>query len=190
MAALPDTLTADGLVLSRWDASDVDNVLDAVWASFEELRQWMDWAQRMPTREEQEAALRAGSESFDAGTGFGFVFREAATGEVVGAGGLHRRVGPGAVEIGYWVRTDRHNRGYATAATRAMTEAAFQCLDDVDRIEIHMDVANVASRRVPEKLGYRLVRTEDREKLAIGHTGRGHVWEMTRQQWQPSAGGS
>jgi ribosomal-protein-serine acetyltransferase len=123
--------------------------------------------------------------SSDAGTDFGFLFRETATGALVGGGGVHRRVGPGAVEIGYWVRSDRHNRGYATRATQAMTDAAFTFLADIDRIEIHTDRTNIASARVPEKLGYRLLRTEQREKVALGHTGDGYVWQRRRDEWTP-----
>lgn len=180
---MPDTFEAGPLTLVRWRPDDVDEVLDAVRSSFAELQQWMDWAQTMPTRVEQREALSRGQSAFDAGTDFAYLFRETPTGVLVGGGGVHRRVGPGAVEIGYWVRSDRHNRGYATTAARAMTDAAFANLPDVERVEIHMDCANVASARVPEKLGYRLIRTEEREKLALGHTGRGYVWQARRDEW-------
>ena len=180
--AMPDVLEASPLILVRWRSEDVDEVLDAVRLSFRELQQWMPWAQTVPTADEQRAVFAEGNAAFDAGIEFQFVFRESATGVVVGGGGLHRRVAPGAVEIGYWVRTDRHNRGYATMAARVMTDAAFAHLGDVDRIEIHMDSANLASARVPEKLGYRLLRTEKREKFAVA-TGEAFVWQTTRAEW-------
>jgi RimJ/RimL family protein N-acetyltransferase len=189
VAVLPDVLDASPLTLVRWRPDDVDEVLEAVQSSFADLQQWMHWAQTMPTREEQREALAEGNAAFDAGTEFGYLVRETSTGALVGGSGVHRRVGPGAVEIGYWVRSDRHNRGYATRATEAMTHAVFTYLADVDRVEIHMDCANVASARVPEKLGYRLVRTEQRQKLALGHTGRAYVWQKRRDEWTrpPSA---
>ena len=144
----------------------------------------MPWAQSLPTREEQQAVLSEGNAAFGAGTEFQFIYRETATNAVVGGGGLHRRVGPGAIEIGYWVRSDRHNRGYATTAARAMTDAAFVFLDDIDRVEIHMDAANSPSARVPEKLGYQLIRTETREKLTPANTDTTMVWQTTRSAWQ------
>ncbi len=183
VAEMPDVIETGPLVLVRWRNDDVDDVLDAVRSSFAELRQWMPWAQTVPTRDEQRATFMAGRAAFDANTEFNYVFRETATGALVGGGGLHRRVGPCAVEIGYWVRTDRHRRGYATAAARAMTDAAFAHLGDVDRVEIHMDIANIASARIPEKLGYRLLRTEERDKLAVAHTGESLVWQTTRADW-------
>jgi RimJ/RimL family protein N-acetyltransferase len=181
---MPEALPASPLILLRWRPEDADEVLEAVEASFAELQQWMDWAQTMPTLEQQRRILVEGDAAFDAGTSFGYVFREAPTGRLVGGGGVHRRVGPGAVEIGYWVRTDRHNRGYATRAVEAMTDAVFEHLADVDRIEIHMDRANVASARIPQKLGYRLLQTETRAKLALAHTGEAFVWQATRAHWR------
>lgn len=185
MADMPDVLEASPLMLVRWSLEDLDEVLEAVRSSFAELQQWMHWAQTMPTREQQREVLIKGNTAFDVGTDFGYLFRETATGLLVGGGGVHRREGPGAVEIGYWVRSDRHNRGYATRATEAMTDAAFTHLDDVDRVDIHTDCMNIASTRVPEKLGYRLLGTEPREKLALGHTGEGFMWQKRRDEWTP-----
>lgn len=180
---MPDTIQANPLVLSRWRADDLDEVLEAVQSSFHELQQWMDWAQSMASYDEQHAVLIAGHAAFEAGTEFGYVFREVSTGALVGGGGAHRRVGPGALEIGYWVRSDRHNRGYATTAVAALTDAVFDQLADVERIEIHMDCANVASARIPNKLGYDLSHTEQREKRAVAHTGHAFVWQTTRTVW-------
>src|SRR3712207_9583137 len=106
MAAMPDVLAASPLRLVRWSPADVDEVLEAVRSSFAELQQWMHWAQTMPTREQQREALAKGNVAFEAGTDFAFLFRETATGALVGGGGVHRRVGPGAVEIGYWGRSE------------------------------------------------------------------------------------
>jgi RimJ/RimL family protein N-acetyltransferase len=108
----------------------------------------MHWAHTMPTREKQGEALTESNVAFDAGTDFGYRFRETATGALLGGGGAHRGVGPGAVEIAYWVRSDRHNRGHAPRAAEATTDAAFTYLSDVDWVEIHMDCTNPASARV------------------------------------------
>jgi hypothetical protein len=69
-----------------------------------------------------------------------------------------------------------------------MTDAAFAHLLDVQRVEIHVDAANLASARIPEKLGYRRVRTEQREKLALAHTGEGYVWQVSRDEWPGQQG--
>ena len=76
-----------------------------------------------------------------------------AGGVLVGGCGLMRRIGPGGLEIGYWVHQAWTRRGLATAASAALVEAAFR-LPGVDRIEIVHDELNVASAGVPRKLGF------------------------------------
>ena len=71
----------------------------------------------------------------------------------MGSAGLHNRVGEGGLEIGYWVRSGWTGRGIAADATAALTHAAL-ALPGIDRVEICHDAANVASERIPAKLGY------------------------------------
>jgi len=89
------------------------------------------------------------------------------------------------VDIGYWIRSDRTGMGYATAAAKALTEAAFTLVPGVERVEIHMDRANEASAAVSRKLGYRLDHKEVRPIEATGHTGVGSVWVLDRPAWPP-----
>ena len=63
------------------------------------------------------------------------------------------RIGPGGLEIGYWVHHAYTRRGLATAAAAALVEQAFR-LPGVDRLEIVHDELNVASGGVPRKLGF------------------------------------
>ncbi len=154
-------------------------------ASIEDLRLWMDWAaDGVPSRSAQREAFRRGEAAFEEGTEFGYVLRELATDELVGGCALLPRVGPGGIEIGYWVRSDRHHRGYATAAARALTAAAFEWLPEVDVVEIHVDEANHASARIPAKLGYQPERREQRPRRAAGQTGTFVIWVMRRQNWE------
>jgi RimJ/RimL family protein N-acetyltransferase len=98
---------------------------------------------------------------------------------VIGGCGLMRRIGPGGIEIGYWVHVAHTRRGHATAAALALTQAAWT-LPDVARVEIHCDAANVASRAVPARLGYRLDRIDDVGVTAPGETGRSMIWIAER----------
>jgi RimJ/RimL family protein N-acetyltransferase len=155
----------------------------ALAISLSELQRWLPWAHTMPTAEDEIAVLTAGMAAFNADEEWAYMLYELESGELVGGAGLHRRVGPGAVEIGYWVRSDRTHRGYATSAARALTDAAFKHRSDIERVEIHMDQANLRSAAVPAKLGFRLEREDDREVLAVGESGRGFVWVLTRPDW-------
>jgi RimJ/RimL family protein N-acetyltransferase len=164
------------LELLRWREALLPGLSAAVAASFPELHLWMPWAATPPSDDDLRAALRTGEWAFDEDADWAYVLVEVASGEIVGAAGLHRRVGPRALEIGYWVRSDRAGRGYATAAAGALAEAAAANVPDLDRVEIHMDEANLASAAVPRKLGFRLDRREPRDVQTPGHTGVGLVW--------------
>lgn len=182
MARLPDILQAGPVELRRWRLEHLDVLIDAVTASLPQLNVWMPWATEAPRRDEYATVLSRFEASFDAGTEFVYGMFESGS-EVVGGCGLHLRGDPVVAEVGYWVRTDRQRRGYATTAARALTTAAFEHLDGVDEVHITMDEANAASAGVPSKLGYRLHREEEREVLAPGHTGRGLRWIVERASW-------
>jgi len=112
--------------------------------------------------------------------GTAFQYLILAGGEPAGSAGLMSRIGPGGLEIGYWVHPAFVNRGIATAAAAALTDAALQ-LPDIGRVEIQHDVLNLASERVPVKLGYRHVQTcPSRFELAPGDSGTSKVWRITR----------
>jgi RimJ/RimL family protein N-acetyltransferase len=180
VALLPDVLPAGAIELRRWRIGSLAALMNAIGASYPELQRWMAWAQTMPTAEQQRDVLEAGEAAFDADREWGYLLYEQSSGDLVGGAGLHRRGEPQVTEIGYWVRSDRTGRGYATATARALTEAAFSRLPDIERVEIHMDKANAASAAVPRKLGYRLDREVPRDILALAHTGTGLVWVLDR----------
>ena len=184
MSLLPDALTVAPLVLRRWDQVDLRAVMSAIEVSIDELRMWLPWAkQGVPSIESERAVLAAGAVDFDHDADWGYSIVEMDTNELVGGCGLHPRDGHTRLEIGYWVRSDRCARGYATIAARRLTDAAFEFVPEAERVEIRMDVNNVASVRVPIKLGFEFDGEELREIVTVGHTGQGLVWSTTRSRW-------
>ena len=169
---------AHGLVLRRWQTGDAPSLLAAIERSLPELRRFMPWAVENPTPASVEAYLADAWTATPPET-FGFGLFDTG-GEVIGAFGLHGRRGPGILEIGYWVRSDRTGRGYATAAARALTEVSFERFPQVGRVEIRCDPANVASAAIPPKLGYRLDRIDVVEVEAEAQTGKQQVWVLDR----------
>lgn len=119
----------------------------------------MIWADREPeTVEEVIAKLRRFRHSFDADEDWIYGIFDAKTGEVAGGSGLHRRAGPGGLEIGYWVHAERTRQGIATEVAAALTRIAFE-IHRMRWTEIRCAVSNVASAGVPKKLGYELEAT-------------------------------
>lgn len=180
---LPAVVCTERLELRRWRVDDHRALTAAISVSLDELRVWMPWARAMPTAEVERAVIEASRVRFDRGEDFEYFLFEASTAELVGAAALHLPE-PDRAEIGYWVRSDRHRRGYATEAARALTSGAFEHVPSVRAVEIRMDEANAPSAGVPSKLGYELIGEEDRDIVTPGHTGRGLVWRTTRATWQ------
>jgi len=165
------------LVVRRLLAADAPLVQTAVIESLDHLRPWMPWVANEPLTLPQRTELIAGWQAgWDTGDRAYGMF---AGGELVGMIGLHPRIGPGGLEIGYWVRAGRTGRGYATEAARRVTDIAFT-LPGVTHVEIHHDVTNLASGRVPAKLGYALVGQRARPPAAPAETGTENVWRLDR----------
>jgi RimJ/RimL family protein N-acetyltransferase len=139
----------------------------------------MTWANELPTREGLAEFLNSAQILFDRDEEWNYVLLEKSTGDVVGSAGLHFKHDLRSREIGYWVRSDRTGRGYATSAAQALSEAAFRYLS-VDRVIIRMDKGNIASASVPAKIGYRLLGEENRPRETPGHTGTGLIWVRER----------
>jgi RimJ/RimL family protein N-acetyltransferase len=169
-------LEAGPIVLRRQAVADAPAVTAAVRDSLEHLRPWMPWASpEAATLGAQVRRLRELTGQWKRGTDFSYSMLAPEDDAVRGVIGLHRRIGPGAIEIGYWVHVAYGGQGYASAAARAMTAAA-EALPDVERVEIHTDQANVRSAAIPPKLGYRLDRVDVRIPQAPGETGRLQIW--------------
>jgi RimJ/RimL family protein N-acetyltransferase len=151
----PYRIATERLVLRCWEPRDAPLLLEALVASLEHLQRWMPWAHDEPQPlQAQVDKLRGFRASFDRGEEFVYAIFDPAETRVLGAMGLHRRVGPDAFEIGYWIRADRLREGLATEAAGALTRVAF-AVCRADRVEIHVDAANRASAGVPRRLAYR-----------------------------------
>jgi RimJ/RimL family protein N-acetyltransferase len=142
------------LVLRCWNPADAPLLKAAVDVSIEHLRPWMPWAANEPTDIDAKVALlRSFRGNFDLGQDFVYgVFNRDET-AVLGGSGLHTRRSKDALEIGYWIRADAINQGYATEIAAALTRVAVE-INRVPRVEIHCVTANVRSAAVPRKLGY------------------------------------
>jgi RimJ/RimL family protein N-acetyltransferase len=187
MDRLPDSLETDRLLLRTWTEADADSLAQAVAESLDELLAWMPWAalEPLPVADRRKLFREWDATWRDGGEVIYGVFLD---GAVVGGTGLHRRAGPHDLEIGYWIHSGHTRRGYASEAARGLTDLAFS-IDGIERVEIHHDQANAASRAVPAKLGYELIAEQAKEPTAPGETGVDCVWATTRDQWLASGAG-
>jgi len=175
--ARPDELIEHGPVtLRRYREDDVDAVFAAVTESLDHLRPWMPWAAGY-TRQAAEEFLDGSVRSWEDGTEYNYAVLS--DGTLAGGVGLMTRIGPGGLEIGYWVHRAWTGRGLATAAAAALVDQAFR-LPGVDRVEIIHDELNVPSGKIPRKLGFTEIERRPLDPPALGGTGFGVVWRLLK----------
>lgn len=178
-AAPAEVLEIPHGLLSRTRESDADQLAHAVGANLDHLRRWLSWAtEEAADVQAQRRRCRKAEACWADGCEYRYVLRPGQSEQVIGGFDLWR-IGPGAVELGYWVHVDFTGRGYATACARALTHAGL-ALSDVVRVEIHTEEANAISAAIPRRLGYRLDRVDERPPEDPAHSGRLQIWVMER----------
>ncbi len=182
----PESLSANGLALARWRGSDVTELQAAVDANRAHLAPWLAWASD-ESAGAVEAFLRESAAGWRRGERFEYGIWSEQERRLLGSAGLMARLGPGGLEIGYWVGAEHTRRRVATRAAAMLTGAAF-ALPGVDRVEIHHDEANGASGGIPRALGFGLVGTFPRAPAgAPAETGREVRWRMHASEFKASA---
>lgn len=109
-------------------------------------------------------------------------------GDAVGGGGVHPRVGPLGVEVGYWIAESALRQGYAREALAALCHEAF-ARDDVDRVELHIEPHNAASIALAGKAGFSL-EAQLRRRLPWPNEAPRDIalYTLFREQWSESPG--
>jgi RimJ/RimL family protein N-acetyltransferase len=185
-------LETERLLIRAYVLEDAPAVYEAVRASMDHLLPWMAWAPGHTSLAftaryvaDQVLAQRAGPRFESIGVG---IF-ERDTGAFVGGTGVHDvRADTASCETGYWLRHDRVGRGYATEAcgrviSWALADRASGGLG-LRRVRVFCSAANVASSRIPERLGLTPeVRQRDEVYVpGIGPTDR-LGWGVLAGEW-------
>lgn len=180
---LPDRLAGPGgVIVRRWVPADAEALSAAVGESVEHLRPWMGWVAQEPLAPERRREMIAEWEERWR-RGGDLVAGIFVDGRVAGGCGLHDRIGPDGLEIGYWLHPAFVGRGIVTTAAILLTDAAFT-LQRITHVEIHHDKANQRSGAVPRRLGYRLIDESPDEPEAPAEVGISCTWRVTRDAWE------
>ncbi len=151
----PYELCTERLSLRAFEPQHARELQALTTRNAEHLRPWLTWAADLPfSLDGLVDVLREMRAAFDRGRDFNWGIFERASGALAGGLGLHPRVGPGGLEIGYWVAHEWTRRGFAVEAAGAAARAGFEHLD-AERIRIHVQPENEASLPIPERLGFR-----------------------------------
>lgn len=81
---------------------------------------------------------------------------------------------------GFWMGLPWQGRGFMSEACNAVTDYWFDVLK-FPTLRVPKATENIASRRISEKQGMRVIATEERDYVS----GRlpGEVWEITAEEW-------
>ena len=152
-------LETERLVLRQFTEDDVDILAEL--DGDPDVMHFITGGRPTPRREVEHEILPAFLAYYERFAGYGFwAAEEKSSGCFVGW--FHFRPAKGAdpdeVELGYRLHRSTWGKGYATEGSRALIDKGFAELG-VQRVVAFTMVVHVASRRVLEKAGLRLVRT-------------------------------
>jgi len=173
----PGSFLTERLLLRPLDPSDAPMLFAACCSDPMVTRylEWMPHASVDDTRRFIAECLAPREDWFS----FHWVIFAHATGQVVGMVAADIR-GTDA-GIGYLLKRDCWGQGYAAEAAGAVVELV-EAETDVTRFFARADSANMASRRVLEKIGFRYLQLDERGIIcpAIGPEPRALCWYMRR----------
>ena len=165
----PEVINAGEVVLKRWEPAWADEAATAVRESLPELEPFVPWARDACDVETSRTAIERSMANWDKGASFNYgIFT--GTGDLAGGIDLMTRMGPGVLELGYWMRTAYTGRGYMTAAIEALARVALT-MPGIERVAIRHDVANAASAAVAAKAGFAKAGRIESEPESPGDTG-------------------
>lgn len=129
----------------------------AIRGSAASLRAWMDWlGETLPEVTETERLCLHGREMFLNRTDLGYLLFLRGTDAFVGRCGLHKADwSVPSFMLGYWVNRQYEGQGYITESARALVALAFRALH-ANRVWLSCSPFNLRSRRVAERVGFRL----------------------------------
>lgn len=152
----PNQFTTERLLIRTPLPNDGKVVYESIISSFNELREWLPFAQYEQSEQTIEANLREAHVKFITREDLRLLVFHKETNQFIGSSGLHR---PDweirKFEIGYWIDTRMSGNGYMTEAVQGITNFAFAELK-ARRVEIRCDTLNYKSKAIPERLGFQL----------------------------------
>lgn len=85
--------------------------------------------------------------------------------------------------IGYWIGEEFQGKGLVTAACSSIIEFAFLELE-LNRLEMYCATGNHKSRKVPERLGFRLEGVLKQSEWLYDHYVDHVLYALVREEWK------
>lgn len=185
-----DAEFSDGIVgLRRFRASDIPLLFAAVTESISELSSAMTWCQDGYSMEKSAAFVSSCHIRWHDGDEYTFVIFDAKDRRLLGSVGInHINRTHGFGNLGYWVRSTRTNRGFASAAVRLASRFALKDLG-LHRLEMVVSAANVPSQRVAQKAGAKFEGLLRKRIMLQGKLHDAALYSLISSDLDPIGGG-
>lgn len=152
----PERLEAREFIIRSYLPGDGPLLSEAVNASYEHLKTFMDWAKPHQTVEESETLVRKFRANYLTNEDYGLGIFSPDESRLLGSSGFHPREWEGllnrSAEIGMWIRENAAGQGLGTRVLHAMLDWGF-IEWPWERLAWRCDGRNVVSQRVAEKAG-------------------------------------
>jgi len=153
----PATALNDGRVAIRpLCTDDAGPLLAAITESLPQLCAWLTWCRPDYALDHCTAFILNSQAHWQKGEQFNFGIFDAITHQLLGSVALNQinRV-HNLANVGYWVRSSKVGRGFATASVKLVAKFAFERLG-LTRLEFIVPIGNTPSQRAAVKAGARL----------------------------------
>lgn len=178
------TLEGRRLILRPLTEQDAPQLFESVHSSRDALRRRLAWARDVQSQEDSLKFIRKASEDGTKSGQMVFGIFELKSHRHLGVISLMSvQEADSRAELGYWVRSDRHDKGYATESGRLLLDHAFRKLG-LHRVYARIDPANRASRKVLQKLGFRYEGCLRDEKSLNGRWVNQECWGLLKDEWK------
>lgn len=168
-----EPLTTERLLLRRSRAEDAEAI--SAYRSDPAVNRFQGWDRTDAAGVRAEIEAMAGRAPGEPGGWVQLSVLERDGGRFVGDVGLSPADGePGVIKVGYTIAPAFQGRGYATEAVAALIAYAFDALG-ADVVRAYASEENLASIRVAEKVGMRLVERFE-------HRAHGRAWGVVRYE--------
>jgi ribosomal-protein-serine acetyltransferase len=172
---------SNDVTLRNLRMEDVLDLFDLVDRSREYLGEWLPWVKNTVDIDSELSFIRNSIQRMEFGIGIdmGIWFREQLVG-VIGFNNIDLNNMKGT--IGYFLGERYQGKGTMLSSCRSLVNYGFHKLN-LHKIVIRCAADNIKSRRIPEKLGFKVEGIlRDEELLARGYVDH-YYYGMTRIEW-------
>jgi ribosomal-protein-serine acetyltransferase len=174
-----ETLSAENVVLRKFESRDVEQFVEAVRESAESVGSWLPWWNEDYSPDDARSWFQACDDAIVARSGFDIGIFSKDDELFIGGIAINRidsanRSGA----LGYWVRDSQQGNGYCSAAVNRIKVFGFKDLA-LTRLEIVVLTENKASCRVAEKCGAKLECIAENKLMHRGQPAAAAVYSLT-----------